>query len=540
LQTTAEQQTLADLAAHPSETQWVEHGFEYHKTHGLTRCLLCNNVISQERFSALGFHFSDAVNKIAQKTSDAIKFVDAEQQTLIRMVSLLPRKEQLVPQLRVSYEAAYGQLAEQVAKHDSFLPPIKDLLEKKRNAPATALTFNHNIIEVCMKWLAQVSQDFREALHIIEKHQKIAADFRTEQDQWRTRLKAHLLAEAQQEFREKNGDLKNADDKLKAEKESQQKLSDELETLQAKMRDSAAAADVINRKIAEFLRHKQIKIVPVETGYRLTRMNDEPIVRLSEGEKTAITFCYFLATLRADYRQKKDLLVVVDDPISSLDTQAMNYMAALIKTELKDVGQLFILTHTLPFMTEMRKWIAPLRLIREASDAKKETPPRVVPIPLYQIYISQSADGMNRTAALGNMHRLIRDYESEYHYLYSVIYTFSQQKPNSDGLMYLLPNAMRRVLETVLSFKQPGSHNLQTAIDSVQKSISNKADLEALKRFIETESHGDSLSPLTEMPRITIEEGYKAATALLDIIGKLDPEHKKTMDSLSKSCPALG
>ncbi len=112
--------------------------------------------------------------------------------------------------------------------------------------------------------------------------------------------------------------------------------------------------------------------LPVDKGYLLRRADGTPVVRLSEGEKTAVTFCYFVASLQANNRKKEDLIVVIDDPISSLDTRALNYMAALIKAELGTVGQLFVLTHNLPFMIEMRKWIAPASLMRKASDAKQK------------------------------------------------------------------------------------------------------------------------------------------------------------------------
>ena len=147
---------------------------------------------------------------------------------------------------------------------------------------------------------------------------------------------------------------------------------------------------------------------------------------------------------------------MVDDPDSSLDTRALNYMAALIKAELNGTGQLFVLTHNLPFMTEMRKRIAPASLMRKASEAKRRNPPELIPVPLYQIHVRQTSDGRSRTALIGNMHTLVRDYESEYHFLYSVVQTFAVQEHPTAAPIYLLPNAIRKVLETFLSFKVPG------------------------------------------------------------------------------------
>lgn len=48
---------------------------------------------------------------------------------------------------------------------------------------------------------------------------------------------------------------------------------------------------------------------------------------------------------------------MLDDPISSLDTRALNYAFSMIKATLADVGQLVILTHNIHFMNEAKKWL---------------------------------------------------------------------------------------------------------------------------------------------------------------------------------------
>jgi wobble nucleotide-excising tRNase len=109
--------------------------------------------------------------------------------------------------------------------------------------------------------------------------------------------------------------------------------------------------------IHSYLGHKELEIGTLEDGYQLRR-NGRPVTgSLSEGEKTAIALCYFLSTVEAEGRKRKDLIVVVDDPISSLDTKALNYAFSIIKAALSDVGQLIILTHNLHFMNETKKWL---------------------------------------------------------------------------------------------------------------------------------------------------------------------------------------
>jgi wobble nucleotide-excising tRNase len=48
-------------------------------------------------------------------------------------------------------------------------------------------------------------------------------------------------------------------------------------------------------------------------------------------------------------------IVVIDDPVSSLDTKALNFACSLVRSRLENAGQVIILTHNLQCMNEFRK-----------------------------------------------------------------------------------------------------------------------------------------------------------------------------------------
>ncbi len=94
--------------------------------------------------------------------------------------------------------------------------------------------------------------------------------------------------------------------------------------------------------------------------------NSKAEMILSDGEKTTLAFAYFLARLKLFYKKKdlKDLVVVIDDPISSLDEQRIyntSDIVAKINQELagealKDEeykAQVFVLTHNHTFMARL-------------------------------------------------------------------------------------------------------------------------------------------------------------------------------------------
>ncbi|GAA6799759.1 hypothetical protein HpHCM65_10490 [Helicobacter pylori] len=87
--------------------------------------------------------------------------------------------------------------------------------------------------------------------------------------------------------------------------------------------------------------------------------NSEAKIILSDGEKTTLAFAYFLARLKLFYKKEnlKKLVVVIDDPISSLDEQRIyntTCLVAKINQELasnkEDKVQVFVLTHNHTFM----------------------------------------------------------------------------------------------------------------------------------------------------------------------------------------------
>ena len=67
--------------------------------------------------------------------------------------------------------------------------------------------------------------------------------------------------------------------------------------------------------------------------------------RLSEGEKTAITFLYFVVGLQDQDFDLAEGIVVIDDPISSLDSSSVYQAFSFLKNAVKDARQIFLLTH---------------------------------------------------------------------------------------------------------------------------------------------------------------------------------------------------
>lgn len=99
-------------------------------------------------------------------------------------------------------------------------------------------------------------------------------------------------------------------------------------------------------------------------SYKITRSDgSECKETLSEGEYTFITFLYFYQLLKGSQEQTglvKDRVIVIDDPISSLDSNVLFIVSNLIKEIVADclngrkgIKQVFVLTHNIYFFKEV-------------------------------------------------------------------------------------------------------------------------------------------------------------------------------------------
>lgn len=166
----------------------------------------------------------------------------------------------------------------------------------------------------------------------------------------------------------------NFNDKKIVEKKNdldvlEKKLKDygkELLKKQEKTSNVESVINNINRRLKSFGFSNFLLRKHKETNdYELVRNNGElAIETLSEGEMTFITVLYFLELVKGTFSPKEDYkekIVIIDDPISSLDSTILFIVSTLIKEIIKNIRednninikQIFILTHNIYFHKEV-------------------------------------------------------------------------------------------------------------------------------------------------------------------------------------------
>lgn len=227
----------------------------------------------------------------------------------------------------------------------------------------------------------------------------------------------------------------------------------------------------MNGLLRTYLGHSEISLTAVDGGYKILREGGWVANHLSEGEKMAIAFCYFLTLFDAEGRKENQLIVVIDDPISSLDIGAKTHAFSLMRRMTKDCAQTIILTHNLLFMNMVK---------RDFRSEQNEAPASFL-----TIECRMTDDYTARTSALSAMSPLLKDYDSEYHYLFSLVYNASHDE-NSE-FHHLLPNITRKVLEMFLAYSVPNKKNFADALLGQKISLTNDQDLKALERLVQIE-----------------------------------------------------
>lgn len=123
--------------------------------------------------------------------------------------------------------------------------------------------------------------------------------------------------------------------------------------------------DEINRSLKSygFTNFKIVASPAQKNSYQIQRMDGSLVSNtLSEGEETFISFLYFLQFVKGSLDVSKvssNKVLVLDDPICSLDSNVLYIVSSLIKGLIKDIRQkkseviqLFVLTHNVFFHKE--------------------------------------------------------------------------------------------------------------------------------------------------------------------------------------------
>lgn len=497
------------LRDNPDIASWVALGLSLHKDHPTKKCLYCDNVVAEERLSALEAHFNKEFQALSEKIKKAIERLATIREEYTRLQLTFLKANQYYPELQDKFHLSQEQFSEDCLACINVIDQItKLLIEKSQDLSSIETVQKFNDLNGLHSLTKNITQEINTIIiqnnEITSRHSEVVRDAQKQ-------LKSHWFAD--------NSDEITA--LIKSKKESAEEHIDLTKTLESTVKERTdivnassnvgLPAVIMNEELALFLGRDEIQFLNQENGYVLSR-NGKVARNLSKGEKNAISLVYFLNSLNDINIDKKDTIVVLDDPISSFDSNYYYYALAYIRNKMLDVGQSLIFTHKFSFYKDLCLVFKDEKSRHYLVERDKKG-----------IYIRYET-------------KFVCNYFDEYSYLFNRVIKYAvSSSPDSDESL-AIANLARKILESFLTFKVPND------IDLIEKVRALSAELttptRAMCRLLNSKSHlqiipdqdqGDDIELISSMQQIIRD--------MLSFIFQNDPMHFRILVDKCDSVP---
>lgn len=512
-------QALDELVEDPEVGQWVQTGLRLHQGERETdKCRFCGNLLDVDRRSALEAHFDDAFASFQRELEQENEEIKKAKKALSD--ASFPDESRFYDHLEEEAKQAIGTAKRSTQPVADELDRLQVALEAKKTRPFERVDYDEKQCDP-VSAVEQLQQAIDAVNDIIRKHQAVTNNLKSEAKKACAALEQNFVLDALPRFDELLQAQTNARNEAQAVRETQTELKGKITEIERQLVEHRRPAEELNRELTAYLGRDDLQFEVEDTGYRLIR-SGHPASHLSEGERTAIAFLYFLKSLEdKDFDLNKGI-VVVDDPVSSLDANALFSAFGYMKERTKECHQLFILTHNFAFFRQVKNWFH--HLPKQRSPYPDRRPGR------FYTLVALKSDGQ-RNASLIPMDPLLEQYQSEYHYLFKQVYDSANLTASGDSLArhYGMPNVARRLIETFLAYRVPDeSGDLIKRLDRVEFDAAKKTQI---LRFLNTYSHGSGISQPEHDPTI-LAETQEVMKLVLELMQSVDKPHYEGMEHL--------
>lgn len=519
------------LEASQPLAEWARQGLELHQAD--ERCGFCDGRLTDERLRQLWAHFDESydtlhaeLDRLDAELRDLADSVKHAWESFTASRDCLPQSavSELQPQLDRYWEAVH-----------TWIESGLDLISERKNAPFATLERSpaaepdygvwHKIQELVGEYNRNL-QAQRDNLSTIRRDAE-------------RRILRHTAGKHGLPYDSSDSSVREAEEGLRQVDEAidvtRQAITD-LSGQQADV-DGRRLASALSQDLFEYFGHRQLQVTyeareDGNEGYIFWR-GDQVATNLSEGEKNAIALLYFLRSLESMGRHEtmQDACLVIDDPVSSLDQDAILSAFGFLWSRTQGpnglmCSQLIILTHNFDFF---RFWKQNLRNQWEKDRTDPKAWRRVSFLEL-QIVTRQRGGTWERTPVLREMGKGVDKWDSEYYYLFEQI--CKSTVVEYEDLLGLTGNAMRRLLESFVRWKRPQTAMVINAVDDVGAAHEVPGEVTArVVNALNNASHRSELDITHQTRSSALKEDIRAA---LRFIRQIDREHFEGM------CKAVG
>jgi wobble nucleotide-excising tRNase len=522
---------LDTLVSHEPAASWVERGRHLHE--GVEQCIFCGGPLSGVRKQQIEQHFSDEVEAAQRVVDGLIQELKAAQSTVGQLLGDGAVAGLLFEDLRAGFQTAHDTARTEATQVTNWLAGLLGALETKRANVVASAEYDVGVPPAI---------DGTALTDAIQQHNDRVARHATLVQEAAKKIELHLLKETETKVATLVEAAARAA-KAKAEVEtSLAKHREEVAALENVEGDPLPSAEVMARELTRILGRNELsfELLPDGKHYRVTR-HGRPARDLSTGERTAITLIHFLESVKRAHTGQMKPIVVIDDPVSSLDGSSAIGISTYIWSEVvskNHIEQVFLLTHNFELF---RQWDIQIDGLPGGQQRRGPSNNRGFTSNCYELIAPhRDHDGTPKRVPAFILWPPSEEtrvkVRSAYHHAFitaarahiALADDSTMEKKLDAQLLY--PNLLRRMLETFLAFKSPTTvGNFTTAMrdhGAALETAGYKGDADALRlqltRFTHANSHAES--PETDIT-VSPDEVGAIIAAVFTFMSVLDPVH---------------
>ncbi|MCQ2901453.1 AAA family ATPase [Helicobacter pylori] len=343
--------------------EFIEKGIKLQKEMLDNTCPFCTQTILNGIIQDYTSYFNKSVetfNQCSLEVSGTLKNILDQW----NIKEILQSFEKFKPFMKKDFSKNKESLEKALEQIKDSLEELQKEVDKKEGAK------NEKKFQEIDKELLEIQENIQQCVGETGKILNQKKEQKKKLEKLKTELKEVRIKKAKHDSYDWQKSKEEAEIKLSVLNRGHERLKCLLEKIDNKLKKLNEQKRPDIEAINSYLKALNLPKYSLDKDYRIVLNSDalensKAEMVLSDGEKTTLAFAYFLARLKSFYKKEdlKNLVVVIDDPISSLDEQRIyntSYIVAKINQELagealkdEDKAQVFVLTHNHTFMARL-------------------------------------------------------------------------------------------------------------------------------------------------------------------------------------------
>ncbi len=343
--------------------EFIEKGIELQKEMSDNACPFCTQKIPHEIIQAYTSYFNESVEKFNQcslEVSGTLKNILDQW----NIKEILQSFEKFEPFMKKDFSKNKESLEKALEQIKDSLEELQKEVDKKEGVK------NEGKFQEIDKKLLEIQENIQQCVREAREILNQKKEQKKKLEKLKTKLKEARIKKAKHDSYDWQKSKKEAERKLLVLDRGHKRLKCLLEKIDNRLKELYDQKRPDIEIINNYLKALNLPKYSLNEDYRIVLNsvdleNSKAKMILSDGEKTTLAFAYFLVRLKLFYKKEdlKNLVVVIDDPISSLDEQRIyntSNIVAKINQELvgealekDEKAQVFVLTHNHTFMAHL-------------------------------------------------------------------------------------------------------------------------------------------------------------------------------------------